>query len=592
MTRAEAHHTLAPSYRRIIKVIRAKRPDAKLLGLTATPVRLTDKATGMLMKIFDNQIVYSVTMSELIANGTLSTPKYIPIETNIDIESIIELDERKYIQKWGEFPESLVSKVAKTNERNDIIVEEYVRNKEKYGKTIIYALNAIHCDTLNEAFKKRGIRSGYVYSLKGNAENQKMIERFRCNDREDGIDVLININILTEGSDIPDIQTVFLTRPTTSDVLLMQMVGRGMRGIGCGGTATVNIVDFCDKWTSITSWLNPKFLFGEQEVEEKEIVFKYERVDLIPVEAIRDIVKGITYKGAEIKGRSSTLPVGWYDIIDEDGNDTKLLVFENQLEGYEKFKDEFVSCIENTTLKSHDIITRYFRTFGMLPGENEVENLLQYIRQEEEFPELHRFQVREQIEPFAIAKKIQNENMTYIDTMKLISDTFENNKKIIIGLYGNFEYYKGKVLDCLMFPRGIVPIGTKVEEVEKEVYELSTEPLKESIEDLLTEVITEQTNNLPSDFKRPEIYWTDKPQATYFGMYYHERNLIYINSLLNSISIPREVVKFVIYHECLHQEFVGHPKEFRDKERLYPEFQKHENFLDYKLRDFDIKEAM
>ena len=50
---------------------------------------------------------------------------------------------------------------------------------------------------------------------------------------------------VAEGSDIPEIQTVFLTRPTQSEGLLMQMIGRGMRGPKADrGTETVNIVDF------------------------------------------------------------------------------------------------------------------------------------------------------------------------------------------------------------------------------------------------------------------------------------------------------------------------------------------------------------
>ncbi|MDE7207112.1 MAG: DEAD/DEAH box helicase family protein [Lachnospiraceae bacterium] len=91
----EAHHTLAPSYRRIIKEIRTKRPNAKLLGLTATPVRLTEKATGQLMKLFDNKIVISVRMSYLIEDGTLAKPHYIPYESNVAIDALIERDERK-----------------------------------------------------------------------------------------------------------------------------------------------------------------------------------------------------------------------------------------------------------------------------------------------------------------------------------------------------------------------------------------------------------------------------------------------------------------------------------------------------------------
>lgn len=583
----EAHHTLAPSYRRIIKAIREQRPNAKLLGLTATPVRLTEKATGQLMKIFDNKIVFSVTMSDLISDKTLATPKYIPVETNIDIETLINIDERKYIAKWGELPESLVTKVSKTNERNEIIVDEYVKNKEKYGKTIIFALNAIHCDSLNEAFRKKGIRSGYVYTMINNAENQKTIDRFRHHEAEDGLDVLININILTEGSDIPDIQTVFLTRPTTSDVLLMQMVGRGMRGVGCGGTETVNIVDFCDKWTSITSWLNPKFIWGEEEGKIEQLEKKPYQHNMIPIDAIRDIVKGITYKGEFAEVRKSTLPIGWYDVIDEYGNDAKVLVFENQLEGYKAFEADVKIYFDDQKITGRNLISKYFKSFGMLPGETELEDLLQYIKAEKEFPELKLFEIRDSIEPFTLSEKIKHGNMTYADTMKCIKEAYEQHKELTESLYGSFDYYKKRVSDCLMFPKGIIPLGTRVEEVEKSVFHLSSEPLIESIDELLSEVLLENRSFLGENFVRPNIHWTDRPMTSYWGMYYHEHNLIFINALLNSISVDKEVVKFVIYHECLHQEFIGHPKEFRAKEKMYKEFQKQEHFLEYVLRDFD-----
>lgn len=592
----EAHHALAPSYRRIIKAVRAKRPDAKLLGLTATPVRLTDRATGMLMKIFDDKIVYSVAMSKLIMDGTLSKPNYILRETNVDIEAIIEIDERQYIRKWGELPESLIEKVAKTNERNDIIVDEYIKNKDKYGKTIIFALNAIHCDTLNKMFKSKGIKSDYVYTMISDAKNRKTIERFRHNDGKDGIDVLININMLTEGSDIPDIQTVFLTRPTTSDVLLMQMVGRGMRGAGCGGTETVNIVDFCDKWSNITIWLDPRFITGGEGPEDPPTPPPPPGPgSLIPIDAIRDIVKGITYKGGYAVNRHSSLPVGWYDVIDdEDGNDAKILVFENQMEGYQKFEGEFEQYIANNNVSGHDLLIKYFKTFGAIPSENELDNILSHIRHEETFPEFHKFELREQIEPFAIAEKIkkEKETLTYAAVEKLIEITFEQNRKLILNLYGSKDYYRKRINDYLMFPKGIVPIGTQIEDVEKEVYQLSAEPFADSIEELLTEVIDEQREHFPADFERPEIYWTDKPKKSYFGIFYHDNNLIYINSLLNSASVPKETLKFIIYHECLHQEFYGHPWEFREKERRYPDFQKQENFLYYTLRDFDLEKAM
>lgn len=127
----------------------------------------------------------------------------------------------------------------------------------------------------------------------------------------------------------------------------MQMVGRGMRGAGCGGTETVNIVDFCDKWSSISGWMNPKFVIGEKDPDEYDTIYTQTRVELIPIGAIRDIVKGITYKGEFSKQRTAVLPVGWYDVIDEDGSNTRVPVFENQLSGYENLKRDFSEYIDS-----------------------------------------------------------------------------------------------------------------------------------------------------------------------------------------------------------------------------------------------------
>ncbi len=588
----EAHHTLAPSYRRIIKAVREQRPDSKLLGLTATPVRINENDTKALMHIYEDKPIYSVSMSKLIAEKTLATPIHIPRETNVDICAMIDIDEEKYIKKWGEMPESLITKVAKTNERNECIVNEYVNNKEKYGKTIIFALNAIHCDTLNEMFRAKGIRSDYVYSLNGNTENQSIIERFRNNEREDGIDVLININILTEGSDIPDIQTVFLTRPTSSDVLLMQMVGRGMRGIGCGGTETVNIVDFCDKWSSITRWMSPKFLLGEQ-IEIDEVEYKpTERGSLIPMAMIRDIVKGITYNGVKMKLRDLCLPVGWYDVNDEEGNDTKILVYDNQVEGYKALKRDCQFFIDNEHLGINEIYKGYFRGLGVQPMDYELENLLFYMRNAKAFPEFFEFKKRDEIDPYAVAKAIKEMDLPISKIDSYVEDKYEKNTSMILDLYESFQYYRKRVMDFVMYPNGKVPLGTKVEEVEKKYYKLSNMTHKKSLDDFLDLVIKEQKHNLPEEFERPTIYWTDRDYAGYFGKYIHGRNEIYINRILNSVSIPEEVLKYVIYHECLHQEIFGHPKEFREKEHLYPGFQEWEHFLDYKLSEFEMDDEI
>ena len=590
----EAHHTLAPTYRRIIEEIRKKVSDAKLLGLTATPVRHSDKATAALGKIFDQKIIFSVPMSKLISDGTLAKPIPHTIQTNVDIETIIDEKEIGQIQKMREMPESLVDKIARTNERNDIIVGEYVKNQSKYGKTLIFALNGIHCMALNDALRARGIKSDFVYTWNKGSSNSEIIQRFRDNNHPNHIDVLININILTEGSDIPDIQTVFLTRPTSSDALLMQMVGRGMRGVGAGGTETVNIVDFCDKWSDITRWLNPEIIFGEDsEYKEPEIYGQGDFI-LIPFDLIRAIMKGISYKGTGVLKRDTALPIGWYNIIDESGNDEQILVFENQITGYEKLQRDLESSSGNVecALTDEKLSEEYFKDFGLTPPENELRDLVLFYQLENKFPALQTFEQRDKVDPYKIAMEFSAQDLGMKTTRNKINEIYKENRQLIDNLYGSRDYYERRIIDFMMYPDGVVPLGTIVEEVEKEFYRLDEEPFEEPLTKLLDEVISEHSQTLGKTFMRPLISWTDREYKTYFAVYFSNNNHIKVNRVLDSKSISRDVIKFLIYHECLHQLIVKHNREFRRLEHLYPNFEEYETFLDVKFPDFYRDYAM
>ena len=586
----EAHHTLAPTYRRTITEIRKKNPAAKLLGLTATPVRINEKDTAALGKIFNDTIIYQVSMSKLISDGTLAKPIPKQIQTNLDIETIINDKEIGEIQKWKEIPESLVDKIARTNERNDVIVNEYVRNKEKYGKTLIFALNGIHCMALNDAFHAKGIKSDFVYTTNRSSYNNEVIERFRNNQ----LDVLININILTEGSDIPDIQTIFLTRPTSSDALLMQMVGRGMRGVGAGGTETVNIVDFCDKWSDITRWLNPEIIFGDDVEIVDPIYGPSKPYDLIPWDLIRAIMKGISYKGVGVLKRDSVLPVGWYNIIDEGGNDEQILVFENQLRGYDNLQTDLERNFDAVirTMDNEDIGEKYFDEFGLAPTASELRDIVLDFKLENKFPELQTFETRDKIDPYKIAQDFSTQDFGMKTVRNKIAEIYKENRQTIDNLYGGRDYYERRIIDFMMYPDGVAPLGTVVEEVEKEFYKLDTEPFGESLDKLLDEVIGEHESTLGKSFVRPTISWTDKDYKTYFGIYYPEKKRIKINRVLDSKTVPREVLKFLIYHECLHQLISKHGREFRILEHLFPNFDDCENFLDVKFPDFYKEYAM
>ena len=268
----EAHHAVSASYQKVLHRLKGLNPNMILLGLTATPYRINETELALLHTMFHvnhnrergigtHGYVYEVTLKQLIVSGFLAKPIYERVKTQIVGEIAYECTEEdwKFFSRFGELSERLKNQIARSSLRNGIILEQYLKNKDRYGKTIVFAVNQWHAETLCTAFKEAGISCDYAISNRSDA--QEVIQRFK----ENQFSVLINVQILTEGSDIPDTQTVFLTRQTNSDSLLLQMIGRGLRGIKAGGTKEAFIVSFHDTWNTFAHWLDP----GELEIFEQ-----------------------------------------------------------------------------------------------------------------------------------------------------------------------------------------------------------------------------------------------------------------------------------------------------------------------------------
>jgi len=258
----EAHHSPAPSYRNLLTNLRDRCPLMYLMGLTATPTHTEVKKRGWLEKLFPQRLIYQVSPKTLMADGILARPVFEEAQTTFNPD----FDEREY-EKWvgtnRDLPEDIINTLASSKERNDYIVGCYVSNRKRYGKTIIFVDRWTQCEYLREALRRHSVKADAIYShvdsnlgnatarnRRTSAENAKVLQDFR-----DGkLDVLINIRMATEGTDVPDVQTVFLTRQTTSQILLTQMVGRALRGPKFGGTEKAFIVSFIDNWKQRINW--------------------------------------------------------------------------------------------------------------------------------------------------------------------------------------------------------------------------------------------------------------------------------------------------------------------------------------------------
>ena len=86
------------------------------------------------------------------------------------------------------------------------------------------------------------------------------------------------------------------------------------------------------------------------------------------------------------------------------------------------------------------------------------------------------------------------------------------------------------------------------------------------------------------------IRWTDKAYKQYYGCYFYRDNSIVINCVLNTKDVPKEVVKFVIYHELLHRDYMHHDKLFREQEHKYKDYEECEYFLYGHMPKLEISE--
>ena len=236
----EAHHSPAPTYRNLVCTLRAKFSKMYLLGLTATPTYNDEKKKGWLKKLFPDDIIYQVTLNSLMAQEIIAKPLF----ENANTEFEPDFDDREY-KKWvnnfSDLPENIIEQLANSRSRNQFIAQVYAENHEKFGKTLIFADRWDQCVQLCEFLRKRDVKAGAMFShvyqtgtgrvIGGGDSNSKILEKFRNNE----LDVLVNIRMLTEGTDVPDVDTVFLTRQTTSNILLTQMIGRALRGPKFGG---------------------------------------------------------------------------------------------------------------------------------------------------------------------------------------------------------------------------------------------------------------------------------------------------------------------------------------------------------------------
>ena len=299
----EAHHALAKTYKEMWE----RFPNAKFLGLTATPCRLNGKGFTDLFDV----LVQSWSVPEFISKGRLATYDFVSIKSDGVTQRLIDSLQKRGAD--GDYQNKEMDMLL--NKKPSI--ERLYRSLEEFGKDrkgIVYAINISHANAIAEFYREHGIAAVAIDSKTPASERRMLIERFkssslsfskitpslftlkegstshpdpltlrgeggnrptRCSEplrskvggpskvspdcagwdrlgatclrAADGaadrlgatclrpadgaapIQVLVNVDIFSEGFDCPDVEFVQLARPTLSLAKYLQMVGRGLR---------------------------------------------------------------------------------------------------------------------------------------------------------------------------------------------------------------------------------------------------------------------------------------------------------------------------------------------------------------------------
>lgn len=215
----EAHHTKAETYRELWDIY----PTARVLGVTATPVRLDGQGFDDLFDV----LLQSNPIKDFIRQGHLSDLKYFATTHQSDLPDLSRVTINQ-----GDYDVGELSQVMRDDHLMANLVKSYLDHAQG-KKTIVFAVDVSHSQSIVERYKLEGIEAEHIDAQTDKRTRKEIIERFRRGETL----VLSNVDIVSEGFDVPDCDAVQLARPTKSLAKYLQQVGRCMRtatGKKCG----------------------------------------------------------------------------------------------------------------------------------------------------------------------------------------------------------------------------------------------------------------------------------------------------------------------------------------------------------------------
>lgn len=210
----ECHHAAADDNLRVLRRLGAFDAGwtGTLLGFTATTARGDGKG---LDTVFE-KIVFTRTLPELIDDGYLVKLRGLRIATSADLSALS--------REGLDFREEELSEAVDIEERNALVARS-IQELGRDRRTIAFCVTVSHARNLCVSLNRLGVPAGIVYGAMPEVYRKQALASFRAGHTQ----VLTNVAVLTEGFDDPGVSCVAMARPTRSEGLYAQCIGRGTR---------------------------------------------------------------------------------------------------------------------------------------------------------------------------------------------------------------------------------------------------------------------------------------------------------------------------------------------------------------------------
>lgn len=239
----EAHHSLAETYLTCINSFK-NTPFIKILGLSATPGTNDSEITSKLVELYSNDKI-SIRDDDWKPIGDsiqyLQQGEYLAKLTTKILETGISASESN--------ENSILVDLSANSERNERIIEQIKLANEAKESTVVFACSLDHVYAILILCRANRIEANYIIGAVEQAERLSVINSFKKRDYF----ILINLEILSTGIDLPNIDKVIITRPINSPNLVSQILGRALRGIKNSGNSNNTIINLKDNLLNFPS---------------------------------------------------------------------------------------------------------------------------------------------------------------------------------------------------------------------------------------------------------------------------------------------------------------------------------------------------